>query len=455
MSASTDNTRRVVITGLGVISPLGNSPSALWAAIAAGRSGVAATTLLPPSGQPLKFAAEAREFTGEIEDFGPLEKERKKAIKKGLKVMCRETRMAVAAAQLALADAGLAELPHDPDMSGVVLGSDYMLTMPEDYEGGMKKCAPGGAFDFERWGKEGLGEMAPLWMLKYLPNMPASHIAIFNDMRGPNNSLTMREAAGNLAIGEAFRTIQRGHASLMVAGATGTRILPMQAIHALQTEQMAGCAVAGLSEAGLTEASYNGDPTKASRPFDKNRTGMVAGEGAGMVVLEELQSARSRGATVYAEVIGLGSANVADITLRGKCDVALERAMKAALRDAGRAPSDVGHINAHGLSTTDRDADEARAIHQVFGAVADKVPITAPKSYFGNLGAGGGVVELAASVLAMREGRLPRVLNYENPDPNCKLNVVKNDDTPPGRNFLNLSVTPQGQAAVLFVAAVD
>ena len=129
--------------------------------------------------------------------------------------------------------------------------------------------------------------------------------------------------------------------------------------------------------------------------------------------------------------------------------------MKGALRDAGRAPSDVGHINAHGLSTTDRDADEARAIHQVFGAVADKVPITAPKSYFGNLGAGGGVVELAASVLAMREGRLPRVLNYENPDPNCKLNVVKNDDTPPGRNFLNLSVTPQGQAAVLFVAAVD
>jgi 3-oxoacyl-[acyl-carrier-protein] synthase II len=270
--------------------------------------------------------------------------------------------------------------------------------------------------------------------------MPASHIAIFNDLRGPNNSLTMREAAGNLAIGEALRTIQRGHASLMVAGATGTRILPMQAIHALQTEQM---------------AADNGDPTKASRPFDKDRTGMVAGEGAGMVVLEELQSAKHRGATIYAEVIGLGSANVADTSLRGKCDVALARAIAAALRDAGRAPSDVGHINAHGLSTTDRDADEARAIHEVFGALADKVPVTAPKSYFGNLGAGGGVVELAASVLAMRDGRLPRVLNYENPDPNCKLNVVNNHDTSSGRSFLNLSVTPQGQSAVLFVAAAD
>ncbi len=446
---SASENRRVVITGLGLISPLGNTPSAMWSAMMAGRSGVAATTLLPSNGQPLKFAAEAREFTGEIEDFGPLEKERKKFIKKGLKVMCRETRMAVAAAQLALADAGLAESPADPEMSGVVLGSDYMLTMPEDYEGGMKKCAPAGQFDYERWGKEGLGEMAPLWMLKYLPNMPASHIAIFNDLRGPNNSLTMREAAGNLAVGEAFRTIQRGHASLMVAGATGTRILPMQAIHALQTEQMAGAG------AGPEEAGYNGDPTKASRPFDKHRAGMVAGEGAGMVVLEELQSAKSRGATIYAEVIGLGSANVADATLRGKCDVSLARAMKAALRDAGRSPADVGHINAHGLSTIERDRDEALAIREVFGDAADKVPVTAPKSYFGNLGAGSGVVELATSVLALRDGRLPRVLNFESPDPQCRLNVVDDDETAPGRSFLNLSVTPQGQAAVLFVAAAE
>jgi 3-oxoacyl-[acyl-carrier-protein] synthase II len=425
---------------LGVISPLGNTPAALWSALTAGRSGVAAISLLPSDRQPLKYAAEAREFTGEIEDFGPLEKERKKSIKKGLKVMCRETRMAVAAAQLAIADAGFAESPMEPETSGVVLGSDYMLTMPEDYEGGMRKCAPGGDFEYPRWGNEGLGEMAPLWMLKYLPNMPASHIAIYNDLRGPNNSLTMREAAGNLAIGEAFRTIQRGHANLMVAGATGTRILPMQAIHALQTEQM---------------AAENCDPTKASRPFDKNRTGMVAGEGAGMVVLEELSSARARGATIYAEVLGLGSANVADSSLRGKCDIALARAMKSALRDAGRSPAEVGHVNAHGLSTTDRDADEARAIREVFGAAADRVPVTAPKSFFGNLGAGGGVVELIASVMAVREGRLPRVLNYETPDANCPLHVVQNDGTPAGRSFLNLTVTPQGQAAVLFVAAME
>jgi 3-oxoacyl-[acyl-carrier-protein] synthase II len=440
MSSTSEHTRRVVITGLGVISPLGNTPAALWDALVAGRSGVATVSIMPADRQPLKYAAEAREFTGEVEDFGPLEKERKKAIKKGLKVMCRETRMAVAAAQLAIADAGFAEKPMDPEMTGVVLGSDYMLTMPEDYALGMKTCAPSGEFQYEKWGKEGLGDMQPLWMLKYLPNMPASHIAIYNDLRGPNNSLTMREAAGNLAIGEAFRTIQRGHANLMVAGATGTRILPMQAIHALQTEQM---------------AAENCDPTKASRPFDKDRTGMVAGEGAGMVVLEEYSSAKARGATIYAELLGLGSANVADGKLHGRCDVALARAMKAALRDAERTPADVGHINAHGLSTLERDAEESWAIHEVFGARATDVPVTALKSYFGNLGAGSGVVELMGSVLAMRGGRLPRVLNYSTPDPNCRVAVAADENRPAGRSFLNLSVTPQGQAAVLYVAAVN
>src|SRR3954470_24936296 len=163
MSSATSDRRRVVITGLGLISPLGNTPAALWRALMAGKSGVAKTSIMPADRQPLKYAAEAREFTGEIDDFGPLEKERKKAIKKGLKVMCRETRMAVAAAQLAIADAGFADKPMDPEMSGVVLGSDYMLTMPEDYALGMKTCAPAGEFEFSKWGKEGLGDMAPLW----------------------------------------------------------------------------------------------------------------------------------------------------------------------------------------------------------------------------------------------------------------------------------------------------
>jgi len=155
--------RRVVITGLGVICPLGNSAEKLWEGLTSGTSGVRELTAIPAAAYPTHYGAEARDFTGSIDDFGPLEKERKKAIKKGLKVMCRETRMAVAAAQLAIADAGFAEKPMDPEMTGVVLGSDYMLTMPEDYAMGMKTCAPAGEFEYSKWGKDGLGDMQPLW----------------------------------------------------------------------------------------------------------------------------------------------------------------------------------------------------------------------------------------------------------------------------------------------------
>lgn len=428
--------RRVVITGLGLISPLGSSPDAVWSALSEGRSGISACD------HPLKFAGQVSDFTGHIDDFGPVPKDRKKMIRKGLKVMCRETQMAVAAAQLALGHAGLGETVPDPERSGVVLGSDYMLTMPADYEVGIRKCSqPEGEFEFNRWGDEGLDEMSPLWMLKYLPNMPASHIAILNDLRGPNNSLTMREAASNLAVGEAFRTIGRGHADRMIAGATGTRFLPMQSLHAMQTEQM---------------ADASSEPAAACRPFDKNRTGMVAGEGAAMVLLEELETAQSRGATIYAEILGIGTSNVAAHSpqkgqLQGDCQQSLTNAISAALRHANYTAADVGHINAHGLGTADRDSEEARAIVAALGERGSSIPLTAPKSYFGNLGAGSGAVELISSVLALQHGRLPRVLNYETPDPDCPVSAVCTDDVPPGGSFLNLSVTPQGQASVLLV----
>lgn len=435
--ASANNSRRVVITGIGIVCPLGSTPEEYWSALAAGRSGVAKCEMLPADRVPLKFAGEARQFTGAIDDFGPLDSDRKKSIRKGLKVMCRDTQMAIAAAQRALGDAGLGESLPNPARSGVVVGSDYMLTMPADLMSGIRKCADTGAFQYNRWGSDGLDETEPLWMLKYLPNMPASHIAIFNDLRGPNNSLTMREAAGVMSLGEAFRTIQRGHADLMIAGATGTRLLPLQAIHVMQTEQLAN------------EAD---NPAAASRPFDKHRSGMVAGEGAGMLVLESADSARARGARVYGEVRGFGASSVADRKLKGRCDVALANALRAAIADADIAHTDVGHINAHGLSTRDRDIEEAQAIRNVFANHADDIPLTAMKSYFGNLGAGGCVVEIAASLLAMQHGCLPRVLNYRMPDPECPVRAVTDDATAPGQSFIKLSVTPQGQAAAICIS---
>src|SRR5208282_172113 len=221
--------RRVVITGIGLISPLGSTKEALWDALHEARSGVGPLTVLPPDALPVHAAAEARQFSGEIEDFGPLEKEQKKQIRKALRVMCRECQMGVAVAQLALTDAGIAVGKIDPDRIGISYGTDYMLSLPEEFNEGIRQCVNGdGRFEFPRWGLEGLPKMSPLWLLKYLPNMPASHVAIFNDLRGSSNSLTLREAGSNLAIGEAFQIIRRGHVDAMVCGATGTRLHTMK-----------------------------------------------------------------------------------------------------------------------------------------------------------------------------------------------------------------------------------
>jgi 3-oxoacyl-[acyl-carrier-protein] synthase II len=196
-----NSSRRVVITGLGLVSPLGNTIEAFWDALVARRSGVAPLSSVPPDNLPTKFGAEAHDFTGVIDNFGPLEGEQKKAIRKGLKLMSRESQMGVASAQCALIDARLAVGKHlDPERAGVVFGTDYMLTLPDDFTAGIQRCIDEqGNFDFTRWAPDGIPQVTPLWLLKYLPNMPASHIAIFNDLRGPNNSLTMREAAANAA----------------------------------------------------------------------------------------------------------------------------------------------------------------------------------------------------------------------------------------------------------------
>jgi 3-oxoacyl-[acyl-carrier-protein] synthase II len=214
----------------------------------------------------------------------------------------------------------------------------------------------------------------------------------------------------------------------------------MKLVHALTQEQVAG----------------NGtDPTGASRPFDLNRSGMVLGEGAGSVVLEELSVAQKRGAKIYGELLGMASGIVADRQGVAQRGVALANVMRAALRDAGLAASDVGHINAHGLSTRSSDVEEAWAIGEVFGPRAASVPVIAAKSNFGNLGAASGLVELVASLLAFGQGRLPPVLNYQTPDPACPLNVVRAADVAPGKTVLNVNFTPQGQASAVVVRAFE
>ena len=431
--------RRVAITGIGLISPLGCTKESLWEALSTAASGVRPLSVVLHDAVPVRFAAEADQFHGKIDEFGPLEKEQKKAIRKGLKVMCRECQMGVAAAQLALSDAGLGPSNLDPVRTGITFGTDYMLTVPDEFTEGILECLDEhGRFQFSRWPSQGMPKMSPLWLLKYLPNMPASHLAIFNDLRGPNNSLTLREAAANAALGEARQTILRGSADAMVAGATGTRVHPMKMVHALQQEEL---------------ATGNADPARTSRPFDRDRTGMVLGEGAGAVVLEELGAAEARGAHVYGEIIGSASSSVAGKRLVADRGRAMTNVLRSVLHSSGVRPEDVGHLHGHGLSTRTCDIEEAGAIREVFGDRDDPVPVVAAKSAFGNLGAGGGMVELIASLLALQHDRLFPVLNYETPDPECPVAAVTDAETSAGGSFVNLNVTPQGQAAAVMVRA--
>ena len=413
----------------------------MWEAMAVGRSGIDKLTMLPPLEGLVHYGGEARDFTGVIGDFGELPKDLKKSIRKALKVMCRETMMAVAVAQQSVADAGYdAENPMDPERSGVVFGSDYMLSPPEDFTDGMIKCGALEDFDYPKWGQDGLGEMNPLWMLKYLPNMPASHIAIMNDLRGPNNSLTLREVSGMMAIREAAQTIERGHADRMIAGATGTRIHSFKTVHAVQTEQMADPKL---------------EPSQASRPFDADRTGMVVGEGSGAIVLEELESARQRGATIYGEVIGTGSSVVASSQTADQHRTAFANAARVAMNESGLSADQLGHVNAHGLAATERDEQESQALGEVLGSRAETVPVVAQKSYFGNLGAGSSVVEVVGSLLSLEKGELPKTLNYETPDPKAPLSVAAEEGISAGESFLKLSITPQAQAAALVISKVS
>jgi 3-oxoacyl-[acyl-carrier-protein] synthase II len=356
--------RRIVITGLGVICPLGSTKDALWAGLSSGRSAVAPLSSVPPGALPVGFGAEARGFqTDDIDGFGPLDKERKKAIRKGLKMMCRECQMGVAAAQLALEDARLVPGEIDPERVGISFGAEYVPSIPEEFIEPIRQCLDEqGHFQFSRWGNEGMPKMTPLWLLKYLPNMPASHLAIYNDFRGPNNSLTQREAAADLAIGEAHEIILRGSADVMVVGANGTRLHPMKLIQALQHDEL---------------ADGQGDPARASRPFDRDRTGMVLGEGAGAIVLEELGRAQARGAAIYGEILGGSSSSAVGHNLAARREQAMANALRALLKKSGASADEIGHLHAHGLSTRVGDAEEARAIHQVFGIRAHPLPVVA------------------------------------------------------------------------------
>ena len=414
--------RDVVVTGLGVVSPIGIGRDAFWQSLQAGTSGVR-----------LISGCDARHLRvrigGELHDFEP-----KLYVKprKSLKVMSHEMQMGVASATLAMEDADLNVDDVDPARFGVVYGSEMLYGDVQELQALYSACTEKGEFQFDRFGDQFPNQIFPLWMLKYLPNMTASHIGIAHGARGPNNSIVLSEVSSLLAIIEATTTISRDAADIMLAGGAGSRL-------AITPRMYRG---------DVNLSQRNSNPTAASRPFDADRDGMVNGEGAGSLVLESRAHATARGATIIGTIAGFASTHCGrDTGVMGQ-QAAVERSLCQALANATLATGDVGHVDAHGLSTREQDMVEAQAIRRVCG----DVPVTAMKSYFGNLGAGGGTVELAASLLGIEAGSILPTLNYENPAADCPVHVVV-DHVVAGTNhsFVKLNQSTTGQAVAVVI----
>jgi len=408
--------RRVVITGLGVVSPAGIGAAALADAVRAGRSAVGPVTKFDASRYPSRIAGEVREF----DPSDGVRKDQGRYVKKMAKVMAVDIQLAVAAANLAVLDTGLplgdakadeAVLPTiDHTRFGMVFGTGFIPTELDELAAPTAASVRDGKFSLKGWGSDGIPKMFPLWLLKYLPNMHACHTGILWDAEGPSNSLTVSDAGGLLALDEASRIIARGAADWMLAGGAESRVNPVL--------MMRYCLLGRL-------ATANDRPAAASRPFDLGRTGHVAAEGAAVLVLEAREAAEKRVARIYGEVLGTGAA----CTTAGvnACDAdgrAVALAVRQALAAAGIEPRDLGAVIAHGPALAMHDRSEAAGLAAALGQAAKSVPVTAMKGVTGNMGAASGLAELAAISLLARDGRLPPILNCERPDAEAGLNFV-------------------------------
>ena len=380
--------RRVVVTGIGAVTPLGIGKETYWEGLANGRSGVRRITRFDPSELTAQIA-------GEVPDFDPLEFMDRKDARR----MDRFTQFAVAATALALADAGLDKQVPLGDRTGVLIGSGV-----------------GGIETLEEQAltlvTKGVGRISPFFVPMMIADMAAGQVSIQFGARGHNACTVTACCSGTHSVGDAFRIIQRGEADMMISGGAEAPLSQL--------------AMGGFCSA-KTLSTRNHEPEKACRPFDAGRDGFVMGEGSGILILEELEHAQRRGARIYGELVGYGATGDAyHITTPAPEGDGAARAMLAALQDAGLRPEAVDYINAHGTSTQYNDYFETIAIKRVFGQRADQVPISSTKSMTGHLLGAAGGVELIACLLAMEHSLIPPTINYEEPDPRCDLDYVPN-----------------------------
>jgi len=380
--------RRVVVTGVGLVSPLGIGTEPTWKGLLGGQSSAAAITLFDASKHSTRFAAE-------VKGFDPLNWVEKKDVKK----MDRFIQFAVAAADFAVKDSGIAVTPENAEMVGVYIGSGI---------GGFRTIEDAHA-DLMTGGPR---RVSPFFIPSAIVNLASGWVSIRTGAKGPNSATATACTTSAHALGDSYRLIQRGDADLMIAGGSEAAITPLGT---------AGfCSMRALS-------TRNDEPARASRPFDAQRDGFVMGEGSGILILEELETARRRGARIYCEIVGYGmSADAYHISAPCETGDGAISVMKKALKDAGLQPSDVDYINVHGTSTPQGDKVEVIAIKEVFGGHARKVAISSTKSMTGHLLGAAGGLEAGISALTLRDQVIAPTINYENPDPECDLDFVPN-----------------------------
>ena len=395
--------RRVVITGIGVVSPNGVGRQAFSEAIVEGRSGVGPIESFDTTGLAVKIAGEVKNF-----DVTPYLGEHRK----NARAMSRAVGFAVGAAALAMDDSGLEKARLNPERFGVCMGTGITPMDMAELAGPIARGMADGRLDLSKFSAARAESMDPLWLLKHLPNMAASHVSILHGAMGPNNTIVTACAAGTQAVGEAFRLIQRGDADIMLAGGCDSRLDPLMLV-----------AYQAMSAVSRSTRS----PSEVSRPFDGERDGFVLGEGAAMLVIESLQKAKRRGATIYAEITGYGSSFDAYGLTRPEPDgKGAALSMKAALKEAKLDPSDVSYINAHGTSTRLNDLMETKAVKRVFGHRAPSIPMSSQKSMVGHLIGASGALEAAATAITLQHGVVPPTINQSRRDPACDLDYVPN-----------------------------
>ncbi len=382
------DTRRVVVTGVGALTPVGNTAEEFWSALVEGRSGIGAITRFDASGYPTRIA-------GEIRNFDPL----KYVDKKEARRLDPYLHYAMACACMAVEDASLDTASVDGERFGVMIGSGI---------GGITTLLEGERTRIEK----GFDRVSPFVIPMLIINMASGLVSMRFGAKGPNSSVVTACATGNHAIGDAYRIIARGEADVMIAGGAEAMIVPLT---------VAGfCAMKAMS-------TRNDEPEKASRPFDAGRDGFVCSEGGGILILEALDHARGRDVRIYGEIVGYGmSGDAHHMTAPDPDGDGAARAMRAALRDARVAPTEVGYINAHGTSTPYNDKFETQAIKRVFGEHAARLAVSSTKSMTGHLLGAAGGIEAIATLLAIHNGLLPPTINYETPDPECDLDYVPN-----------------------------